>query len=147
MSSAYGRGPRLVASQRSSGINTSNNTKLASKNYDLPSSPGIQKSKMTTQTNKPAMKLRTVLRRVMSDRVLKITQCSQQQNVEKVKQRQALPSALVAEVPNTIQINSPAENSNTNNTNTEKTDLIQKENIQIPVVNLTSTKFFEIKLK
>ena len=33
-------------------------------------------------------KLRTELRRVMSDRVLKITMCSQQQTVEKIKQRQ-----------------------------------------------------------
>lgn len=35
-------------------------------------------------------KLRTELRRVMSDRVLKITRCSQQQNVDKIKQKTEL---------------------------------------------------------
>jgi hypothetical protein len=39
-------------------------------------------------------KLRNELRRVMSDRVLKITKCSQQQNVEKNKSQKQIPTNL-----------------------------------------------------
>jgi hypothetical protein len=62
------------------------------------SAAALGRNKMTNSTSKKtaaavlsgsskSSKLRTELRRVMSDRVLKITRCSQQQNVEKIKQR------------------------------------------------------------
>ena len=61
----------------------------------------MNRNKMTTLTAAAATpgannskKLRNELRRVMSDRVMKITRCSQQQNVEKVKQRMAVVDLL-----------------------------------------------------
>lgn len=53
-------------------------------------SSNLSKSKLTLPAGFATPKnnrLRSELRRVMSDRVLKITRCSQQQNVEKIKQR------------------------------------------------------------
>lgn len=54
------------------------------------SSSNLSKNKLTIPVGLSTPKnnrLRSELRRVMSDRVLKITRCSQQQNVEKIKQR------------------------------------------------------------
>ena len=53
-------------------------------------SSNLNKNKLTLPAGFATPKnnrLRSELRRVMSDRVLKITRCSQQQNVEKIKQR------------------------------------------------------------
>jgi hypothetical protein len=57
-------------------------------------------TRIIEQTQTPAAcskKLRTELRRVMSDRVFKITRCSQQQNVEKIKQRLNSSNSLTGE--------------------------------------------------
>ena len=54
------------------------------------SSSNLSRNKLTVPVGLSTPKnnrLRSELRRVMSDRVLKITRCSQQQNVEKTKQR------------------------------------------------------------
>lgn len=61
----------------------------------------MNRNKMTTTaaaTPGNSKKLRNELRRVMSDRVMKITRCSQQQNVEKVKQRMAVVDLLTSTI-------------------------------------------------
>jgi hypothetical protein len=75
---------------------SSGNTKNSSKNarntntYDLTASSYLQKSKLSSKPlQSQPKKLRSALLRSMSDRVLKITQCSQQQNVKKT----VLPTA------------------------------------------------------
>ena len=51
----------------------------------------LEAASKNMSTNK---KLRTELRRVMSDRVMKITKCSQQQTVEKINQLKAAPPPI-----------------------------------------------------
>lgn len=73
-----------------------NRTKMASSKIGSMGSPSISSNLMTRiamsqSNNSPgSKKLRTELRRVMSDRVLKITRCSQKQTVDKIKQKAEL---------------------------------------------------------
>lgn len=73
-----------------------NRAKMVGSKGSCYGSPSLSSNLMTriamNQANSSpgSKKLRTELRRVMSDRVLKITRCSQQQSVDKIKQKNEL---------------------------------------------------------
>lgn len=65
-----------------------NRNKMTNNHLGSPSlASSILNKAPVTPANSASKKLRTELRRVMSDRVLRITRCSQQQTVEKIKQK------------------------------------------------------------
>ena len=81
-------------------------------------------------------KLRTELRRVMSDRVMKITKCSQQQTVEKINQLKAVPPPVSGTRANHIPIvPTPAALTATNTaalaTSTNKLDTISNSDASV----------------
>ena len=108
-------------------VPSSSRANKISKNYDLVSSSPrttgnhMQTAKMTTAPNLPSKKLRTELRRVMSDRVLKITQCSQQHQSQIMAKPVGPSNMLTQTLPSSLlppSASASAENNNNNN-NTE----------------------------
>ena len=95
----------------------------------------LEAASKNMSTNK---KLRTELRRVMSDRVMKITKCSQQQTVEKINQLKAAPPVVPAPRINHIaSANTSAANlthavlSSTANSNGDNLNKVSNVNNQI----------------